>query len=53
MLIIFVSPNMFIMKIDSIIYVMILLMYYKYYYFLIYIWSKFVKLDFLGSENDM
>jgi hypothetical protein len=31
MLAIFISLNKFIMKIDSIIYLMILLMYYKYY----------------------
>jgi hypothetical protein len=37
MLVIFVSPNKFIIKIDSMIYLMILLMYYKYYYFVIYI----------------
>jgi hypothetical protein len=37
MLAILVSPNKFIIKIDSMIYLMILLMYYKYYYFLIYI----------------
>jgi hypothetical protein len=52
MLATFVSLNKFIMKIDSIIYLMILLMYYKYYYFLIYIWSRFVKFDFLLNEND-
>jgi hypothetical protein len=37
MLATFVSLNKFIMKIDSMIYLMIVLMYYKYYYFYIYL----------------
>jgi hypothetical protein len=51
MLATFVSLNKFIMKIDSMIYLIKLLMYYKYYYY-IYIWSKFVKFHFLENEND-
>jgi hypothetical protein len=39
MLATFVSLNKFIMKIDSVIYLIILLMYYKYYYF-IYIFGQ-------------
>jgi hypothetical protein len=39
MLVIFISLNKFIMKIDSMIYLMILLIYYKYYYF-IYIFDQ-------------
>jgi hypothetical protein len=34
MLVIFISLNKFIIEIDSIIYLMVLLMYYKDYYFL-------------------
>jgi hypothetical protein len=37
MLVTFVSLNKFIIKIDSMIYLMILLMYYKYYYVFLYI----------------
>jgi hypothetical protein len=52
MLVTFISLNKFIMKIDSMIYLMILFMYYKYYYFLIYIWSKLNLLDFFENEKD-
>ena len=45
---IFISPNKFIV----IIYSMILIMYYKYQYSFIYNWSKLIKVDFSGSEND-
>jgi hypothetical protein len=40
------------MIVYSTIYLMILIMYYKYYYSFIYNWSKFKKVDFLGSENE-
>jgi len=31
---------------------MILIMYYKYQYSFIYNWSKLIKIDLSGSEND-
>jgi hypothetical protein len=49
----FISPNKYIMKVYSTIYLMILIMHYKYLYILIYIWSKFKAFDFSGRENDI
>ena len=48
----FISPNKFIIKIYSMVYVMILIMYYKYYNSFIYNWSKLKKVVFSGSKNE-
>jgi hypothetical protein len=48
----FISPNKFILKVYSTIYLIILITYYKYEYFLIYNWLKLKIIDFSLSEND-
>jgi hypothetical protein len=35
------------------IYLMVLIIYYKYQYFLIYVWTKLKAFDSSGSENDI